>query len=249
MLRRCLLAVAVAPFLLAQTAPADRPPLEELSRKLDQLYWADSSRGKVKMFVETPHYERELSMTMLTQGRELALVRITEPRKEAGIATLKRKNEMWNYLPKIGKTIRVPPSMMAGSWMGSDFTNDDLVREASWENDYDAKYLDEAPEGQVCVEFQAKKDAAVPWERMAACFDPTTLLPVTLDFFDEKGRNARTVTYSDIKDLGGMKLPARLTLVPHRKEGHRTVIVYEELEFSVKHPKNTFSLATLKRGR
>ena len=249
MIRRFLILTLVLGLPLAAAAEDQaEPSLEALSLKLDQLYRFDSSRGKMRMSIKTPHYERELTMRMWTQGRDFALVRILAPRKESGISTLKRENEMWNYLPKIDKTIRIPPSLMAGSWMGSDLTNDDLVRDASWQKDYMAK-KSESQAGEICVQFDAKKDAAVAWDKVIACLDEEALLPTHMDFYDEKDRKARTMIYSDRKMFDGQMLPARLTLKPLLKDGNETVIVYEELEFNVKHKAKLFTLSSLKKGK
>lgn len=249
MLRVQTLALLGATLLLvaAPAANADEPTLEELSQKLDDLYRFDSSHGTLKMFVKTPHFERELELEVWTEGTEYALVRINSPRKEAGISSLKRGNEMWNYLPKIGKTIRVPPSMMSGSWMGSDFTNDDLMREASWEKDYEVKKSEKSPEGELCLDFTAKPDAAVPWPRVVGCLSRDKLLPKRMEFYDEKDRKARVMEYSDVKTFDGQEMPARMVLTPLTKEGHETVMVYEDLEFDVKHSKQLFSLTNLRR--
>ena len=104
------------------------PTPQELSARLDDLYRSSSSHGRILMHVKTPDYERRLEMEVWSRGQDHTLVRIHSPRKERGVATLKKGKEMWNWLPKIKRTVRVPPSMMMSSWMGSDLTNDGLHR-------------------------------------------------------------------------------------------------------------------------
>ena len=79
--------------------------------------------------------QRNLSMKIWTQG-EKALVRIIAPPKEAGTAILKIGRDIWYYLPKMRRTVKVPSSMAMTSWMGSDFTIDDLVKESFLTRDY-----------------------------------------------------------------------------------------------------------------
>lgn len=240
--------VAVA----AEPAPGSDAKAEaaRLSRKLDELYRAKSSRSKMAMTVTTPHYERRLVMTSLSRGMDDTLVRILEPRKERGVATLKRKNEMWNFLPKVRKTIRVPPSMMMGSWMGSDLTNDDLVRASSWERDYDVVW-DAPRDGERCLRYVPRAEAAVTWQKVVACFRKADDQPTVVEYYDEKGRKARSMLYKDVKDFGGRKLPATMEIVPHlaEKKGNRTVMQVLEMAWDVPVTDADFSQAALRRAQ
>ena len=248
---RPFILVLVALFILpASQAFADRPDPAELSKRLDLLYRAKTSKAKMVMKVVTPNYSRTLKMTVVSRGQDDTLIRIRSPRKERGISTLKKGNEMWNYLPKIRKTIRIPPSMMMGSWMGSDFTNDDLVKQSSWENDYAVSWADDIKRaGQVCVRSIPKPGAVVNWSQVINCFDEAMTLPTEMAFYDEKKRKVRTITYSETKELGGRKVPTKMTLRPLLKDGNETVITYEDLAFDVELPENTFTLTNLRRGR
>ncbi len=246
------LALAALAWGAASAAePAGDPKALELSRMIDDLYRSASSRGKVTMIVTTPHYSRTLEMEVWSRGTEDTLIRITSPRKEKGTATLKKGNEMWNYLPKIRKTIRVPPSMMMGSWMGSDFTNDDLVKESRLEEDYFVEFLADAPAGTIGLDFRPRPAAPVTWSRVVALIDAESSLPKSMDYYDEKGRKVRVLEYSDIRDLGGRTIPVRLTLTPltEDKQGNSTVIVYDEMEFDIALGPTMFSLTSLRRDR
>ena len=242
--------VVAPPAAQASAAPVDPAArVLVLSRRLDRLYRAESSHGNMRMRVVTPNYERELTLEVWSRGMDDTLVRIKSPRKERGTATLKRGNEMWNYLPKIKRTIRIPASMMMGAWMGSDLTNDDLMRESSWEQDYDVALSPSPASGEVCLDYVPKPSAAVTWSKVRVCFDEATELPKAQLFFDEKGREARRITLDKVTEMGGRMLPARMTLVPLRKEGHQTVVEYEDMEFDVEHPANLFTLTRLRRSR
>lgn len=254
-MRSALLAAAAlltaAPALAESPPPeAARPSIAEISRKIDTLYRADHSQGRMTMSIVTPDYERTLTMQTYTRGLEDTLMRIESPRKERGIATLKKGNEMWNFLPKIKKTVRVPPSMMMGSWMGSDLTNDDVVRDSSWESDYDATFTDEgAAPDEWCIAYTPKPSAAVTWSKVIGCVDRATLLPRRQVFYDEKDRKARTMSFREVKEMGGRTIPTVMIVEPHLKDGHKTTIRYDAIDFDAALPPNTFSLTALQRGR
>lgn len=223
----------------------------ELSRRFDRLYRADSSEAVAAMTVKTADYSRTLKMRMWSKDLDNVLIRILEPPKERGTATLKRGNEMWNYLPKIDKTLRIPPSMMMSSWMGSDLTNDDLVRHTSWERDYLITEIPRPGPGLVGLTYTPKPDAAVTWSKIDAWFDEKTALPDHLEFFDEKGRKVRLMEFLEVGDLGGRLLPKKLTVRPldEEKRGNVTEIRYEKLSFDVKIPADFFSQTSLRKER
>lgn len=253
-MRRSLIPHAMIGGLLACFAlPAmaqDKPTAAQLSKNLDTMLRSDSSKGQMTMQVTTPNYERSLSMHVTTRGMDDTLIRIVAPRKEKGISTLKKGKEMWNFLPKVKKTIKVPPSMMMGNWMGSDFTNDDLVKGSSWEADYTYEFTtDGAKADELCLKYTPKAEAAVTWSRVLACFDANSHLAKRLEFYDEKDRKARTMTYSDVKEISGRKIPTLITLIPHLKEGHKTSMRYDSLEFGVELKDNTFSMTSLRRAK
>lgn len=224
--------------------------INTLLDKLDKLYRSDSSKGLMSMKVVTPHYSRTLKMEVTTRGMDDTLIRIVSPRKEKGVSTLKRGNEMWNYLPKIKKVIRIPASMMGGSWMGSDFTNDDLVRGSSYEDDYATRKIT-APDSEICLEHIPKEDSIITWSKVVSCFYADNQLPKRMEFYDEKGRKVRRIAYDEVKMLGGRLAPTRMTLTPlsEEKRGNETVVSFDAMEFDVEVNSTTFSEANLRRGR
>ena len=243
--------LALMILLVAAGALAEsRPDAAALSRELDALYRSDSSHGTMTMEVVTPHYARTLTMEFWSKGLDYTLVRILSPKKEKGVASLKRENEMWNYIPRIKKTLRVPPSMMMGSWMGSDFTNDDLMRETSWESDYSVEW-GEAGGDTLLLVYRPREGAAVTWARVEAAFNAESRLPYHQDFFDEKGRLARRIAFGELREMGGRRLPTVMTLIPYAedKRGHRTVMRYDEIEFDIPMPLETFSQHRLRQMR
>lgn len=218
----------------------------------ENLYRSASSTATVEMTVVRPRRERSLTMKVQTQGDEKALVVIQAPPREKGTATLKVDENLWNYLPRIGRTIRIPPSMMQSAWMGSDFTNDDLVRESSYSKDYDYELVGPAkdPEGWL-VRFTAKDGVVGLWERFDLVVSRDGTLPLTSAWYNRKGELARVMTWEQVKVMDGKRLPARMILVPKDKdeEGHKTVMTYKEIDFDVDLPASTFSLSRLERQR
>jgi len=243
-----LLAVLCHPAL-AQSDKATQ--LEEIIRKVDQLYRSDSSYAEMEMQIKTPNWERTLKMQAWSEGLDKTFITILSPKKDRGIATLRVGNEMWNYFPKIDKVMKVPPSMMMGSWMGSDFTNDDLVKESTLINDYDHELLD-SPAGQEAyyyIQLKPKKTTVSLWGKILIIVEKKGLLPLKQEYFDEKGKKVRLMAFSDIGELGGRRIPTTLTMTPLTKKDHKTIIRYSKADFKIKVNRDRFSLRNLKRRR
>jgi outer membrane lipoprotein-sorting protein len=228
---------------------AERPTVEELLRRVDDLLRGASSRGTMTMRIQSTRWERELSMRVQSKGKDKTLIQILSPPKEKGTATLKVEKNIWHYLPKVDRTIKVPASMMSAAWMGSHFTNDDLVRESRFENDYECDFegLPEGADGHYLIACIPKEDAPVVWGRVEVSVRASDELADEVRFLDEKGTLKRTMLYDDIGDLGGKRLPRRVRVLPADKPGEITEISYAEMEFDVEIPDRTFSLQALRR--
>jgi outer membrane lipoprotein-sorting protein len=232
----------------AQTCEVDQLvglEAEDLLRRVDELYRANTSEASIRMQIVTPNWERTMEMQVWSEGMEKTFIRILAPKKDRGIATLKLDVEMWNYFPKVNKTIKVPPSMMMSSWMGSDFTNDDLVKEASLADDYTVTREDEAC--QSLLTLVPNEDTVTVWAKIEVLVDLEQLLPLEQRYYNERGERVRTMTFYDLKEFSGHMLPSRLEMVPHNKEGHKTVIHYDELLLDVELDENIFTWAALKQ--
>jgi outer membrane lipoprotein-sorting protein len=181
-----------------------------------------------------PSWTREMTLKTWSQGNDLALILVTAPVKDKGIVYLKRKKEVWNWIPAIERNIKLPPSMMSQSWMGTDFTNDDLVKEASIVEDYNHSFLaDRAIDGRDCylVQMIPKPEAAVVWGKVLLWIDKTAFIMLHGEYYDESGKLINTMHCSDIKLLGGRMLPARMEMVPAEKKGNKTIMIYKEMVF------------------
>jgi outer membrane lipoprotein-sorting protein len=222
--------------------------VSEIIRQVDQLYRSQSSYSELEMEMVTPHWQRTLSMKVWTKGTGKTFIRITAPAKEKGVATLRIENEMWNYLPKTNKVIKIPPSMMMSSWMGSDFTNDDLVKEFSLFKDFSYQWIPSptGSEDTVFINCIPRQDLPVVWGNIVTAVRKRDHMPVWQKYYDEKGQLIRTLVYSDIRKFGNRTLPATMEMIPQNKEGHKTVIRYLTVEFDRKVDDEVFSLRNLR---
>ena len=243
-----LLASLVLAGSLNAAAPTPPDP-DALLQHLDDLYRSKSSIAQMQIDVTTPRTTRTLRLKAWTRGEEQVLVVIEAPPREAGTATLRVGNNLWNYLPRIARTIRIPPAAMLGSWMGTDFTNDDLVKESSMRKDFNARVdrRSESPAGW-WLTLDVKPDVVGRWARIEVLVSDERL-PIEERHFDRKGRLARTIRFDDVKLLGGRRIPAHMTLVPADTEGQRTEMRYLEAQFDIPVPDDTFSLSRLEQKR
>jgi outer membrane lipoprotein-sorting protein len=231
----------------SQTSDAD---VNAIIKEIDRLYRSKTSYSEIEMEIVTPNWQRTLAMYGWSEGMHKTFIRITAPKKEDGVATLRIGNEMWNYLPKTNKVIKIPPSMMMSSWMGSDFTNDDLVKEFSLFEDYTYALI--RPEGAadslIYINCIPREDLPVVWGNIVFTVRKKDHLPVEARYYDEQGELMRVLEYKDIRDFGGRVIPATLIMIPKNKEGHRTVITYKKLEFDVPLEADVFSQRHLRSG-
>lgn len=229
----------------AQTSPAD---VDKIIEAIDELYRSESSFSEITMQVITPHWERTLQMRAWTKGKEKTFIRITSPPKENGVATLRIGNEMWNFLPKINKVMKIPPSMMMSSWMGSDFTNDDLVKEFTFLNDYTHELIhpQESEEGLLYILFTPKENLPIIWGKVITVVRESDHIPVWEKYYDEKGKLMRVINFKDIQKMGGRTIPTTMELIPQTKEGHSTLIQYRNVEFNIDISDTVFSLRNLR---
>ncbi len=220
--------------------------------RVDRMLRGESSHGIATMEVVTEHWSRRLTMEVWSLGTEYSLVRVTAPAKEAGTATLKAGQDIWNYLPKVDRTIKIPASMMSSSWMGSHFTNDDLVKESRLVEDYDIANRFEGEREGVSVwelELTPKPEAPVVWGSITYRIRKKDYMPVWARYFDEDGGLSRTLSFSDYRVMGGRLVPAVMEMRPAGEPREYTRLIYESLEFDIDIDRSFFSLQTLKRRR
>jgi len=222
----------------------------EILRQIDDMWRGTSSHSILSMEVKTTHYTRDMRMEGWSKGKDKTLVRILSPLKEKGAATLKSGNEIYSYLPKTDRTIKLTSGMMMGSWMGSHFTNDDLVKESRMEDDYTPSISFEGKrDGRDIIEFTLipKPDAAVVWGKIVAIVLADGYMPLKYFYYDEDMKIARTMSFSRFEMLAGKIRPKVMRVVPADKPDEYTELVYEQLELNVNLNDDFFSLSELKR--
>lgn len=245
-------------FCLLAAAPLSVPAEElidgkEIIRRMELLIRGETSVGIYEMSIKDPNWQRTLKLKVWESRKEnKTFIRILAPSKEEGIGTLKIELEMWNYLPRVERTIKIPPSMMMQPWMGSDFTNDDLVKQSSIVEDYSHTVIGkEKIDGfdSYQVEAIAKPDAPVVWGKILYWVRVGDFIPLRQEFYSEKGELIRVMSFKDIKEMGGRVLPTYWQMVPVKKKDRMTSLRIIEVEFDISLSEEIFSLRNLKRVR
>lgn len=225
---------------------------KEIIKQADEKMRGTTSKSFMIMKIVRPEWTREISMKSWTVGNEKSLILITSPARDRGSVFLKREKEIWNWQPSIDRMIKLPPSMMMQSWMGSDFKNDDLVRESSIVHDYEHSLASDT----VINGYSAYKIVLTPhefapvvWGKIIAYIDQKDLLQLLTKYYDEDGYLINTLTFSEIKEMGGRIIPTTMEMVPTEEEGHKTIIEYKSMEFDLQIKDTFFSIQNAKRVR
>lgn len=246
---RIIVLALILPVVIIGAEPA-APDGQEILRRVDDMWRGNSSAGLMTMNIKTAHWERTLQMKGYSKGKDLSLMRIVYPKSEAGTGTLKVDENIWNYLPKTRRVMKVPSSMMMGSWMGSHFTNDDLVKESRLEDDYSFELVSvNGEDGTLLYDITLlpKPDAAVVWGKIVITVRADDLVPVLEEFYDEDGELVRRMTFDNITVLQDRTVPLTLKIVPVDKPEEYTEIIYDKLLFDIPIEDDFFSLQNLKR--
>lgn len=228
---------------IAQSAKA-------IVEKADKKRMGETSQSIISLSVIRPTWQRDMSLKVWTKGNEYLLILITEPARDEGTAFLKRGKEFWNWIPRIERNVKLPPSAMAQDWMGSDFSNDDLVKMSSMVEDYNHQLLgEENLDGRTTykIEMIPKEEAPVVWGEVITWIDKEEFLFLKTEYYDEDGELINTMFGKDIKTMGGRTVTSRLEIQPAGEPDHKTVLVYRELEFDEPMADNFFSLQNMKR--
>jgi len=246
---KILLFFAICMCVSIPLGAAEKPNIKEVLHSIDELYRTNSSYGVIEMEITTAHWNRTLKLRVWTKDTTRTLIRILEPEKERGVGTLRIDNEMWNYLPKTNKVIKIPPSMMMSSWMGSDFNNNDLVSEYTFIDDYNFEYTDvDNPEANTLyIKCVPKKGRPIVWGYIIIAVQQESFMPFWQEYYSENGELMRTMSYKKIKEFDGRKIPSVIELVPHNKKGNKTVITYLELQFNTSINNDIFTLRKLRK--
>lgn len=233
------------PAVSAQTAA-------EIIDRMEDVMQGESSYAEMTMTIDRPRYTRDVSMKAWALGDDYSLILITAPARDEGTTYLKRENEIWNYVPTIDRTLKMPPSMMSQSWMGSDFTNDDLVRETTIKDDYDHSIsAEETYEGRDAwiLELTPKPNTPIVWGKVMIWVDKELFIMLREEKYDQSDKLASTVEFSNITEMDGRVFPAKMTMIPANEPDHRTIMEYETLEFDIDIEASFFTRQNMRRVR
>jgi outer membrane lipoprotein-sorting protein len=228
--------------------PAQEPSGRDVVDRAEKALWGKTLQARLTMTVRTPRWERTLELQSWMERPRRSFIRILAPAKEAGIGSLRIGTEMWNYLPAVERTIKIPPSMLTQSWMGSDFTNDDLVKESSLVEDYTQRITaTDTVSGALAyvVELLPKPDAAVVWGRIVLRVRKADFLPAREEFYDERGTLVRVMTLSDVRLLGGRTIPTKWELRSMTKPGNVTTMTMKNAVYDAAIPDEIFTQRNL----
>jgi len=219
---------------------------DTIIKKLDENIRGQSIYMKMSMEIKSLGHKRTIKIENWARGTKKSFVKITYPPKDRGITFLSLDNQMWQYVPKIERTIKIPPSMMLQNWMGSDITNDDMVKQNSIVEDYDARIL-EKKENNVTIELIPKEESAVVWGKIIVHIDTNTYTSSKDIFYDEEDQEVRTFLYRDIQKYGKYYIPTYWELRPSDKKENYTKIELEEVKYDIEISDQYFRKSALKR--
>lgn len=217
----------------------------DLVKKVETQYQGATSHGRMKMSIKNRNWSRTLLIEAWSEGRDKMLTKILSPVKERGTCTLKVDDDIWNYISRIDRLIKIPSSLMGDSWMGSHLTNDDLVKENKIDLLYDLKITTETPE-EIAITGIPLPDAAVVWGKIIYRIDPVKLVPIEVQYFDEDEKMMRIMKFSDVMQIEQRWLPMRMRIQPLENPEEYTEMLYEKIDFDVKLDANLFSIKNLR---
>jgi outer membrane lipoprotein-sorting protein len=207
----------------------------EIVKRADDKMRGKTSQAEMVIKTTRPTWTREMTVRTWMKGSNYAMILILSPVKDKGTVFLKRKKEVWNWLPTLERSIKLPPSMMSQSWMGTDFTNDDLVKESSVVEDYVHSILGDTllfEKDCYIIQMIPKPEAAVVWGKLIVCIDKKEFIELHSRFYDEDSILINTMNAFDIKEIDGRLIPTRLEMIPSDKKNQKTEIIYKKILFN-----------------
>jgi len=223
---------------------------EKILDSVDDLYRSNASHGIITLSVTTVNWQRTLTLEQWSKGEDKSLIKILKPKKEKGLATLRVDKNVWNYLPKVKRVVKIPSSMMSSSWMGSHFTNDDLVKQSRMTEDYTFSITFEGTrEGKDIIEITCipNKDAAVVWGKVEVIVFRDDYIPIRMIYYDEDLLLSRTLEFTDIRTMNGKMIPTLMSMIPADEPDESTTVRWEEIQFDVSIDDEFFSLRKLQQ--
>ena len=223
---------------------------EKILDSVDDIYRSTASHGIITLSVKTVNWQRTLTLEQWSKGEDKSLIRILKPKKEKGLTTLRVDKNVWNYMPKVKRVVKIPSSMMSSSWMGSHFTNDDLVKQSRMVEDYTFSITFEGTrEGKEIIEITCipNKDAAVVWGKVEVLVYRNDYIPLQLIYYDEDLLLSRTLEFTNIELMDGKMIPTLMSVIPANEPDELTTVKWEEIQFGVAIDDDFFSLRKLQQ--
>ncbi len=249
---RYIISALLILLLSVLNVDAQSTTAKEIIRKADEKSRGITSQGTMTLTIVRPDWKRSLTFKAWSKGRDYSLIYIMSPAKEKGQVFLKRGKEMWNWMPSIERLIKIPPSMMMQSWMGSDFTNDDLVKESSIIHDYTHKLVgEEMVREQLCykVELTPLPDAPVVWGKIITWITQSGFDMWKAVYYDEDLEPVNTMNSYNLKVMGDREIPTVMEIIPANKKGNKTILQVNNLVFDQPIGDSFFSQQNMKKVR
>jgi len=218
----------------------------DIMKKIDENMRGQSVYMQMNMSITSLGHTRTMKMQTWSEGNKKSFVKTIYPPKDKGITFLSLDNQMWQYVPKIERIIKIPPSMMLQNWMGSDITNDDIVKQSSLIEDYDAKILEKSGD-IVTIQLTPKEDAAVVWGKIISQINISTYTSQKDTFYDEEGKEVRTFTYTNVQKFGKYYIPTYWKIQPSDRSDSFTEITLEDVKYDSDISEQYFQKSALKR--
>jgi outer membrane lipoprotein-sorting protein len=247
-----ILITTILVFIYGLNTSAQQLSAKEIVKRSYDKMEGQTNESEMTMTIVRPKWSRSVAFKSFAKGSDLGLVLITAPAKDKGQTFLKRKSEMWNWVPSIGRMVKLPPSMLSQGWMGSDYSNDDLLKESSIVDDYDHLMLEnEKYKGYDCykVKMTPKPTAAVEWGYLIKWISRLDYFQLKTEFFDEDGKLLKTQLSDDIKFMHDRKIPTRYEIIPANEMGNKTIVVLNKVIFNKPIVDGFFSQQNMKNLR
>ncbi|MBN2481996.1 MAG: outer membrane lipoprotein-sorting protein [Bacteroidales bacterium] len=239
-------------FIQLQANGQQLSAYEIVKKADDKLRGEQTGYAEMTMEIIRPTWNRTVAFKSWNMETEYSLVLITGPPKEEGQSFLKRGNDMWNWNPTINRMIKLPPSMLAQGWMGSDFTNDDLLNQSSIVVDYTHTIIsEETITGRDCyvIELIPEEDAPVVWGKVILWISKSDYLQLKAEYYDEDEYLVKTETAYEIKTMDGRLIPTRFELIPADKPGNKTIVTMDQVKFNISLSESFFSQQNMQKVR
>lgn len=227
-----------------------QPSAADVVKKADEKMRGTTSQVQMVIKTTRPTWTREMQVKAWMANGDYALILIQSPARDKGIVFLKRGKEVWNWMPTLERTIKLPPSMMSQSWMGTDFTNDDLVKESSLVKDYVHRFIgDTLIDGRPCYKIESipKPTTAVVWSKLLVCIDKKDYLELYTEFYDENGELINLMRANNIKMMDGRLIPTHFEMIPMDKKNQKTELIYNNILFNRPIDSKQFTIENMKR--